>query len=114
MDFHGNTRICCLFRNRNQYGIRPNRSLSFLLGKFATVFQTEIYATLQCARENIRMAYKYTRILTLSDSQAAIKALSSSNVTSGLVAECLDAPSALVSLNKVTLVWVPGHWRSWQ
>jgi hypothetical protein len=30
-------------------------------------------------------------------------------VTSGLVAECLDALSALDSLNEVTLVWVPGH-----
>jgi hypothetical protein len=26
------------------FGIRPNRSLSFPLGNFATVFQTEIYA----------------------------------------------------------------------
>ena len=26
------------------HGIRPNRSLSFPLGKFASVFQTEIYA----------------------------------------------------------------------
>jgi len=30
-------------------------------------------------------------------------------VTSGLVAECLDALSALASLNEVTLTWVPGH-----
>jgi ribonuclease HI len=30
-------------------------------------------------------------------------------VTSGLVAECLDALSALGSLSEVTLVWVPGH-----
>jgi hypothetical protein len=30
-------------------------------------------------------------------------------VTSGLVAECLDALSALASLNEVTLIWVPGH-----
>jgi hypothetical protein len=36
------------------FGVRPNMSLSFSLGKFATVFQTEIYAILQCAYENIR------------------------------------------------------------
>jgi hypothetical protein len=30
-------------------------------------------------------------------------------VTSGLVAECLDALSALACLNDVTLIWVPGH-----
>ena len=34
------------------FGLRPNRSFSIPLGKFATVFQTEIYAILQCACEN--------------------------------------------------------------
>jgi hypothetical protein len=29
--------------------LRPNRSFSFPLGKFVTVFQTKIYAILQCA-----------------------------------------------------------------
>jgi hypothetical protein len=38
------------------FGLRPYGSLSFPLGKFATVFQTEIYAILQCACENIRRA----------------------------------------------------------
>jgi hypothetical protein len=38
------------------FGVRPNRSMGFSLGKFATVFQTEIYAILQCAYENIRRA----------------------------------------------------------
>jgi len=59
------------------FGLRPNRSFSFPMGKFATVFQTEIYAILQCACENIRRAYKNKRILIFSDSPAAIKALSS-------------------------------------
>jgi len=54
------------------FGSRPNRSFSFPLGKFATVFQTEIYAILQCACENIRRAYKKKRILIFSDSQAAL------------------------------------------
>jgi len=79
------------------------------LGKFATVFQTAIYAILQCACENIRRAYKNKQILIFSDSQAALKALSSPKVTSGLVAECLDAVFALASLNELTLIWVPGH-----
>jgi hypothetical protein len=46
------------------YGIRPNRNFSFPLGKFATVFQTTIYAILQCACENIRRAYKHKWILS--------------------------------------------------
>jgi len=90
------------------FGLRPNRSFSFSLGKLATVFQTEIYTILQCACENIRRAYKNKWILIFSDSQAALKALSSP-VTSGLVAECLDALSVLASMNEVTLTWVPRH-----
>ena len=90
------------------FGLRPNRSFSFPLGKFATAFQTEIYAIPQCARENIRRAYKNKRILFSSDIQAALKTLSSPKVTSGLVAECLDALSVLASLNEFTLAWVPG------
>jgi methylase of polypeptide subunit release factors len=58
-------------------GLRLNCNLSFSLGNFATVFQTEIYAILQCAYENIRRASKSKWILILSDSQAALKALSS-------------------------------------
>jgi len=93
-------------------GLRPNRSFSFPLGKFATVFQTEIYDILQCACENTRRTYKNKRILIFSDSLAALKALRGPKVTSRLVAECLDALSALASLNEVTLAWVPGHF--WQ
>jgi ribonuclease HI len=90
-------------------GLRPNKSLSFPLGKFATVFQTEIYATLQCACENTRTAYRNKRTLIISDSQAALKAFSSPNATSRLVAECLDALFELAGLNEVTFFWVPGH-----
>jgi ribonuclease HI len=91
------------------FGLRPNRSLSFPLGKFTTVFQTEIYAILQCACDNLRRAYKNKQILIFSDSQSVLKALSGPKVTSELVVECLNALSALAGLNEVTLVWVPGH-----
>jgi hypothetical protein len=90
-------------------GLRPNSSLSFPLGKFAPVFQTEIYAILQCVCENIRRAYKHKQILIFSDSQAALKALSRPKVTSRLVAECLNALSELAHLNEFTIVWVPRH-----
>ena len=49
------------------------------------------------------------RILIFSDSQAALKAISGLKVISRLVEECQEALSALATLNKVTLVWVPGH-----
>jgi hypothetical protein len=88
------------------FGIRPNKSLGFPLGKFATVFQTEIYAILQYAYENIRRAYRNKRILIFSDSQAA---LNGPKVMSDLVAECLNALSGLAGLNEVILARVPGH-----
>jgi ferredoxin-thioredoxin reductase catalytic subunit len=93
------------------FGVRPNRSLGFCLGKFATAFQTEIYAILQCAYENtsIRRAYRNKRILILSDSQAALRALDGPKVMSGLVAECLNALSGLAVRNEVILAWVLGH-----
>ena len=80
------------------FGKRP-RSFSFPLGKFAAVFQTEIYAIFQCACENIRRAYKNKRILIFSDIQAARRALGSPKVTSGLFAECLNALLTLARLN---------------
>ena len=54
-------------------------------------------------------AYKNKRILIFSDSQAALKALSGLKVISRLVEECQEGLSVLAILNKVTLVWVPGH-----
>jgi hypothetical protein len=44
-----------------------------------------------------------------SDSQAALKTLSSPKVNSRLVAECLDALSVLSNRNEVILIRVPGH-----
>jgi hypothetical protein len=46
------------------FGIRRNTSFSFPLGKFATVFQAQIYAIFQTACENMRRAYKHKRIPT--------------------------------------------------
>jgi hypothetical protein len=91
------------------HGFRPNRSYCFPLGKYVTVFQTKIYAILQRAYENIRRAYKNKRIIIFSESQAAIKAPSGPKVTFRLVAECLDALTALADLNEVTLIWVLRH-----
>jgi hypothetical protein len=64
------------------YDLRPKGSLRYPLGKFTTVFRTELYDILQCACENIRRAYKTKPILIFSKSQAARKALNSPKVTS--------------------------------
>jgi ribonuclease HI len=91
------------------FGVRPNRNLGFYLGKFGTVFQTEIYAILQCAYENIRRAYSNKPVLIFSDSQVALRALDGPKVTSILITECLKALSGLAGRNEVILAWVPGH-----
>jgi hypothetical protein len=57
----------------------------------------------------MRRACRNKRILIFSESQAALKALNGPEVTSRLVAECLDALSTLADLNKLTLFSVPGH-----
>lgn len=35
------------------YGFKPRMELAFLLGRFATVFQSEIFAVLACIHENL-------------------------------------------------------------
>jgi ribonuclease HI len=77
------------------------------LVNFATEFQKEIWAILQCTYINTRRAYRSKRILLFPT--AAHRTLSGPKVTSDLVAECLNALSALAGLNEVTLVWMPGH-----
>jgi ribonuclease HI len=84
-------------------------SLSYALGKDTSVFQAEVYAILQCAREINRRAIENQLIHILSDSQAALGAISSQEVTSKLVWECLEELRTLADRNRVKLIWVPGH-----
>ena len=86
-----------------------NCSISKSLGKYATVFQAETYAIITCAQVNIEMNTANRNIYILSDSQAALKALDSCRVDSRLVLDCIRALNKLGRLNRVVLVWVPGH-----
>jgi ribonuclease HI len=63
-----------------------------------------------CGCSSVRRAFKRKWILIFSDSWATLKALRSLKVTSGLVAEYLDARCVLAIQNEVTLMWVPGHY----
>ena len=49
------------------------------------------------------------RIYIASDSQAALKALTSFTITSRLVSGCLDQLKKLATRCRLTLLWVPGH-----
>jgi CRISPR/Cas system-associated protein Cas5 (RAMP superfamily) len=67
------------------YGQSVKRRLSFSLGRYATVFQAEIYAILVCVYEiqSLGRSEKYVSIR--SESQAALKSLQATRTTSLLV-----------------------------
>jgi len=48
-------------------------------------------------------------IAVCSDSLSAIKAVSAAKVTTGTVADAMQALKTLAIYNSVRLVWVPGH-----
>ena len=87
----------------------PNTKVSIPMGMCPTVFQAELHAIEICARLNLSKGIKGARIYIFSDSQAALKALSSNLVDSISVKSCYDALQSLARLNKVKLGWVPGH-----
>jgi ribonuclease HI len=77
------------------------------LGKYATVYQAEVYAILLCA---VRLQNEVDQSICIcSDSQGALKALSAVKITSRLVSETVDALQVLSIHNGVRLLWVPGH-----
>lgn len=79
------------------------------LGKYANIFQAELYAISRCAETNIGRNYRNKSIAILTDSQAAIKALNSHTISSGIVWECFKSVNRLANCNDVTIYWVPGH-----
>ncbi|KAJ8918264.1 hypothetical protein NQ315_014134 [Exocentrus adspersus] len=102
-------------RARNQYsgaGIYLENSgvqQSYSLGSYATVFQAEVFAILMVAqREGVKNCTE-ERIFICSDSQAALRAISSPKTRSILVQECGDALESWARQKEVGLVWVPGH-----
>jgi ribonuclease HI len=80
------------------------------LGSTPTIFQAEIHAIEICALRCIQRGdIRKRTIYILSDSQAAIRALRSSTVTSKLVNVCLNTLKKLASLTRLIIMWVPGH-----
>lgn len=91
------------------YGERPCVRKSLNLGKYASIFQAEVYAILECADLNLKRHYVNQCIYIHSDSQAALLALSSNSVNSRLVQNCMTVLNSLGENNRVILRWVPGH-----
>ena len=85
------------------------RRLSFSLGRYATVFQAEIYAILACVHE-IKFQNRPEKYVSIcSDSRAELKALEAVRTTSPLVRQCQEELNDISALHVVGLFWVPGH-----
>ncbi len=79
------------------------------LGRYATVFQVEVYAILSCLKSELLEGITGQNMIICSDSQAALKALLAPRVSSRLVAECLAELQKVVGQNRLQLLWVPAH-----
>ena len=94
----------CVLRNDQEH----TRN-SYNLGIYPTVFQCEVYALYMgsiWAKLNIPPS---GRIVFLSDSVAAIRALDSSKVGSHLVLDSIKSLNQLGSSHHVEITWIPGH-----
>nr|AMS38365.1 hypothetical protein [Bactrocera tryoni] len=87
----------------------PRTKLSIPMGSFPSIFQAEVFAISRCIEINLHRNYRNERITILSDSQAALKAISSYEIKSLLVQECRERLNSLAERNQVHLIWVPGH-----
>ncbi|KAJ8977806.1 hypothetical protein NQ317_000063 [Molorchus minor] len=78
---------------------------SYALETYATVFQTEIFAILMVANNEVVKGALEQSVYICSDSQAALIALSSPRMYLNLG----EALEELARYKEVDLVWVPGH-----
>lgn len=79
------------------------------LGEKTTAFQAEIFAILEAASISNDLGLRDQNINILTDSQAALQALSSINCSSLLVRECCTRLEQLAACNNVILFWIPAH-----
>ena len=94
------------------YAEYPNNSPKqafFHLGIYSTVFQAEVLAISEVAK-NLRLDKMHNQsIVALVDSQAAIKALIKCTVTSITVLNCIRNLNLLGKQDHVSIAWIPVH-----
>ena len=80
------------------------------LGNYPTVFQAEVVAIEAACTSLVSNGTRSKTVRVFSDSQAALKALCSTRVSSKGVHSCRKAVESLARLgNDVKLIWIPGH-----
>ena len=87
----------------------PNCRISISMGIAPSIFQAEVYAINHCAIINQEKGLKGATINILTDSRAALKALTAYTCSSALVWDCITNLTKLANDNRVTLWWIPGH-----
>jgi ribonuclease HI len=88
-----------------EYSINRSERLS----DYSTVMQAETIAIKICAEEMNQRNLKDRNIFIFSDSQAALKAITKSSISTLTVKDCVNSLNILGRNNKLVLSWVPGH-----
>ena len=92
----------------------PQNKHFFHLQIYSTVFQAEVLAISEVAKNLLLDKMHNQSIVALVDSQAAIKALIKSTVTSITVLNCIRNLNQLGIQNHVSIAWISGTCRgSW-
>lgn len=81
---------------------------SYRLSNHGTIMQAELFGIQKCA-EQYSSNTTGKNIYIMSDSQAAIKAISKDTINSLSVQRCVKILRELSVRNRVTIVWVPAH-----
>jgi hypothetical protein len=93
------------------FGQSEGRRLSFPLGRYATVFQAEVFAILACAHDIQNHGTPEKHVSICSNSPASLKALGAVRTMSPLVRQCQEALNDISARHDVGLYWVPRHAR---
>ena len=79
------------------------------LDSLNNIFQAEVYGILMGCIKLLPSGVSGKEIYICSDSESGINALMSPVVTSRLVKRCKEALNRAGLVNRINLVWVPGH-----
>ena len=94
------------------YAEYPNnfpKQAFFHLGIYSTVFQAEVLAISEVAKNLLLDKMHNQSIVVLVDSQAGIKTLINCTVTSITVLNCIRNLNQLGKQNHVSIAWITGH-----
>lgn len=87
----------------------PLLEASIFTGRFASVYQTELFAISELCRTEVMKQATDKYIFICTDSRSAVEAISSPVISSKTVRECKTILNEIGSSNKVTVLWVPAH-----